>query len=344
MNAYQRVMNTLSGQPVDRLPVFAVLGAYGANLNGANLRTLFSDATTYVDGQKKLQAEFGFDLVLSAFDYSVIAEAFGGEVAWSINQVPNVRKPVARSAADALSLTLPDIHATARLPVMLEINRQLASLYKEQVPIISVLPGPCILPALLVGIEQWMEALLFDPPLAQKLLDHTAPFYVAWANALLQTGADCLVMTEGMASAEIAPRSLFAEQFLPYLRSILAQIQGPKVISSTGGNMNHVLDLLPGLEGLAGVIVGSKDNLTDARRLLGQELTVIGNLDNLTLPSASAEEVYAMCLSRLREAAPGGHYILANAGADIPQATPPENLRVMRQATADYSAEIAGGA
>lgn len=338
MNSYQRVMGTLMGQPVDRLPVFAVLGAYGALLTHTDLRTLFSDASAYVAGQKALQEAFGFDLVLSAFDYSVIAEAFGGEVAWAVDQVPNMRRPGARTAADALSLPLPDPLKTARLPMILEANRRLADLYKERVPIIGVLPGPCILPSLLIGIDQWMEAVLFDQALARKLLDYTAPFFVSWANSLLDSGADCLAITEGMATSAVAPRQMFAEQFLPHLRSVCAQIHGPKVISSTGGCMNHVLDLLPGLDGLVGVIAGSKDDLGEARRLLGPDLNIIGNLDNLAFPSASPETVYEMSMARLRVAAPAGHYILANAGADIPQATPPENLRAMISAVTDYCA------
>jgi uroporphyrinogen decarboxylase len=343
VNSYQRVMNTLSGQPVDRLPVFAVLGAYGGKLTGTDLRTIFSDASSYVKGQSALQETFGFDLVMSGFDYSVIAEAFGGEVAWSVDQVPNMKRPAVRRAADALSLPLPDVLSTARLPVILEINRRLADLYKEQVPIISVLPGPCILPSLLVGLEQWMEAVLFAEDLAQSLLDYTAPFFVSWANSLLQAGADCLVFTEGMASAEIVPRGIFAGRYLAHLRTIFPQINGPKVISSTGGSLNHTLDLLPGLDGLVGVISGSKDDLAEARRLIGPDLNIIGNLDNLTLPAASADEVYEMSLARLRTAAPSGHYILANAGADIPQATPPGNLRAMQAAGAAYTAEVGCG-
>lgn len=336
MNSYQRVMGTLMGQPVDRLPVFAVLGAYGGKLTGVDLRTLYSDASAYVAGQKALQQEFGFDLVMTAFDYSVIAEAFGGEVAWFADQVPNMKKPAARSAADALRLSLPDVSRIGRLPVVLETNRQLAGLYKEQVPIISVLPGPGILPSLLVGMEQWMEAVLFDPELAQKLLDHTAPFFVAWANALLDAGADCLAITEGMATSAIAPRAIFAKQFLPHLQTVFTQIHGPKVISSTGGCMNHILDLLPGIDGLVGVIAGSKDDLGEARRLLGPELNIIGNLDNLSMPAASAEAVYDLSMACVQRAAPAGHYILANAGGDMPQATPPENLRAMQAAAATY--------
>jgi uroporphyrinogen decarboxylase len=339
MNSYQKVMNTLSGQPVDRLPVFAVLGAYGGKLTGTDLRTLFSDASAYVAGQKALQKEFGFDLVLAPFDYSSIAEAFGGEVAWSADQVPNMKRPAVRKAADALLLPLPDLRSAGRLPMILEATRQLAGLYKEQVPIIAVLPGPGILPALLVGIDQWMETVLFDPELAQRLLDYTAPFLVSWANALLTAGADCLAVTEGMATASIAPRDMFAEQFLPHLRDTFSQIHGPKVLNSTGGCMNQVLDLLPGLDGLVGVMVGSKDDLAEARQLVGPDLTLIGNLDNLTLPAISAGKVYETSMERLRTAAPSGRFILANAGADIPQATPSENLRAMLAAGAAYSAE-----
>ncbi len=342
MNSYQRVMNTLAGLPVDRLPVFAVLGAYGGNLTQTDLKTLFSDSAAYVKGQQALQNEFGFDLVLSAFDFSAISEAFGGTVAWSVNQVPNMKRPAAKNAADALILPLPDIHKTARLPVILDINRQLSALYKEQVPIISALPGPCILPALIIGLDQWMETILFDEQFAMKLLEYTAPFFVSWANGLLEAGADCLVFTEGMASAEIAPRSIFEERCLTHFRSILNQINGPKVISSTGGCMNHVLDLLTGIEGLVGVICGSKDDLAEARRLLGPDLTIIGNLDNLTLPAVTAGEIYETCLDRLKIAAPSGHFILANAGADVPQATSPENLRAMQAACIDYQKHTGG--
>ena len=76
MNSYQRVMGTLTGQPVDRLPVFAVLGAYGAKLTGVDLRTLFSDASAYVAGQQALQREFGFDLVMTAFDVQYHCRGF----------------------------------------------------------------------------------------------------------------------------------------------------------------------------------------------------------------------------------------------------------------------------
>ncbi len=343
MNSYQRVMNTLSGRAVDRPPVFAVLGAYGAKLTGTDPRTLYSDASAYVAGQKALQAEFGFDLVMTAFDYSALAEAFGGETAWSAVQAPNMKRPAAGSAAQALALPLPDPGQTGRLPVILDATRQLASVYKKNVPIISVLPGPCIMPALLMGLENWMETVLFHKDIALKLLRHTGVFFVDWANALLAAGADCLVVTESMASSDIATRALFTQQFLPHLTETFARIDGPKVLHHSGGRLNQNLDLLPGLDGLVGVTVSSKDDLTQARQSLGPDLTLIGNLDNLTLPEVTAAELFDMSLARLRIAAPCGHYILCNSAADIPLTTPTVNLRAMLAAAVAYSTGVGCG-
>lgn len=343
MNSFQRVMNTLSGQPVDRLPVFGIFGAYGANLTGVDLRTLYSDVEAYVAAQQAMQKEFGFDLVLSVFDYSILAEAFGGEVAWFSNQTPNVRRAAVGKASDALKLPMPDVYSTARMPMVLEVNRRLRDLYKEQVPIVGVLPGPCILPSLLIGLEAWIETILFDPELAQRLLRHTAPLFISWATALLESGADCLAFTEAMAASEVAPRALFAEQCLPHLHRVLAQIPGPTIFHHTGGSIQHILDLLPGLESVVGVAVGSKDDLTVARRLLGPQMNLIGNLDGLSFPSYTAEQVFEKSLAVLRKAGTAGHFILCNSAADIPQATPPENLRAMLAASAKFSAEIGCG-
>lgn len=343
MNAYRRVMNTLAGEPVDRLPVFAVLGAYGARLTGVELRTLFSDPGAYVAGQQAVQAAFGFDLVMTPFVYTAISEAFGGETAWSERQVPNLKRPGVRSADRALSLPLPDPQASRPLRFVLESTRRLAQLYKERVPVIAVLPGPGIMPSLIMGMELWMETVLFDEGLARRVLEQTAPFFVSWANALLDAGADCLVVTEGMATAEIAPRALFAERFLPLLAETFPRIAGPKVLHHTGGRILHTLDLLPGLAGLVGVAVGSRDDLKEARSIVGPDLNLIGNLDNLTFPAVTAARIYELSRACLQEAAPGGHYILANSGADIPLSTQPENLRAMLAAVADHPSATGSG-
>lgn len=343
MNAHERVMATLQGQPTDRVPVFAILSTYGAQLTGADLRTHYSDAATYVAGQRAVEQTFGLDLVLAPFDYSALGEAFGGEVAWFADQAPNLKRFAARTAAEALALPLPDPRRTGRLPVSLDSIHQLAALYRGRVPVFAALPGPGALPAVILGLETWLETVLFDEPAAARILEWSGRFFVAWANALLDAGATALVVTEPVAAAEIMPRRLFAERFLPHLRTQLAQVRGPVVLHHTGGRIAHVLDLLPGLPQVVGVVIGSKDDLGAARAALGPEFLLLGNLDNLSLPTASAAEIREQSLACLRTAAPSCRYILCHSAADVPLATPPENIHAMRRASEEYAGAVAAG-
>jgi uroporphyrinogen decarboxylase len=338
MNSYERVMNTLAGRSVDRVPVFAVLGAYGGNLTHTSLRTIYSDAAAYTASQQTVQETFGFDMILATFDYSAVAEAFGGEVVWFTAQAPNMKYPAVREAAAALALPLPDPQRTARLPVILTATRQLAKIYRERVPLIAVVPGPGALPSMVLGLEGWMETVLFDEPMARQVLQWSGQFFVAWANALLDAGANALVVTESIASAEMTTRELFMTHFLPHMRAMFAKVHGPMVFHHGGGRIGHVLDLLPGVPGLAGVVVSSKDGLGAARQALGSELTLIGNLDNLSLPRLSVAQTRERALACLQAAAPAGRYILSHSAADVPLSTPPENLRAMLQASEEYAA------
>ncbi len=337
MNSYERVMGTVKGEPVDRVPVFAVLGAYGGKLAGTPLRTLYSDAKAYAAGQKAAQEAFGFDLILAHFDYSAISEAFGGETAWFANQAPNMKRPGASDVATALTMPLPDPKRSGRLPMFLEAVRILAKEYHGKVPLIAALPGPSAMPVMAVGLEKWMETFLFDEAAAQRMLEWTGALYVDWSNALLEAGVDILVATESFASKEVAPRSLFESRLLPHLRKTIAQVKGPTLLHHGGGSISHTLDLLPGLPGVAGALIGSKDSLAEARKAIGPEMLLAGNLDNLSLPAASAQEILEKSLECLRCAAPSGRYILSHSAADVPLDTPPENLRAMVQASKDYA-------
>ena len=342
INSYERVMNTLQGLPTDRVPVFAVLGAYGGKLTQTDLKTLYSDAEAYVSGQQAVRDLLGFDMILATFDYSAIAEAFGGEVAWFDNQAPNMKRPAASEPAAVAALKLPDPRRTARLPVILAATRQLASMYRGSVPVFAAVPGPGALPALVLGLETWMETVLFDEDNARRILERTGRFFLDWTNALCDAGATGLVVTESVASVEISTRDLFEKVFLPHLYGLFGQINAPLVFHHGGGRIRHVLDLLPGLPGLAGVVVGSRDDLGAARSALGDELTLIGNLDNLSLPAVSAAEIRGRSLACLKRAAPAGRYILLHSAADVPLGTPLENMQAMLRAAGEYAAKETG--
>ncbi len=342
MNSYERVMNTLQGIPADRVPVFAVLGAYGGRVTGTDLQTIYTDTIAYVAGQNAVRNLFGLDMVTTPFDYSAIVEAFGGKVAYFRDQAPNMKKPAVSTALEAMSIPLPDPHSSARLPLIIESSRQLSEIYYQEVPVFAVVPGPGALPVLILGMEAWMETLLFDYNTALKLLEYSSRFFVSWTNAFLEAGVTGIVVTESMGAAEITTREIFKNKLMPHIHNTFSLINGPIVFHHGGGCISQILDLLPGLPNLAGVVIGSKDSLSEARSKIGSDFLLLGNIDNLSYPSMSVEEMKKQCLDRLETAAPPGRFILCNSGADIPVSTPPGNIQAMLDASKDYSGKTRG--
>lgn len=329
-------MNALSGQPVDRPPVLAVLGAYGGRLTGTPLPELYTHADKYVAGQQAVIDTFGIDMALAPFDFSVIAEAFGGQVAFFDHQPPNMKRPGIATLAEALTCPLPDPHTTGRLPLILDATRKLSTLYHKTVPVFACLPGPASLPALMLGMETWLDAALFDEAAARAILKRSGTFWVAWANALLAAGADTLIVPEGMATEQITTRDLFFDQFFPHIHACFKQVNGPLVFHHNGGTIGHVLDLLPHLPDLAGIVIGSKTSLSEAREKVGPDLPLLGNIEALAFPNASPEQIHELTTHCLRAGKNTAPFILCTSGGDIPLSTPPENIHALVDAAKSF--------
>jgi len=337
MNSYERVMDALNGQPVDRPPVLAILGFYGANLTGTPVDKLYRDADLYVAAQKAIIDTFGIDMALPPFEFSLLAEAFNGGEQFFSNQAPNMNRPPAANISEALALPLPDSHTTARLPFVLETTRKLSAIYHLTLPIFATLPGPASLPVLMMGMETWLETILFDEAAARELLERTGRFWVQWANAQFEAGADVLVVPEGMATRTVTTRDLFQEQLLPHIHICFEQVNGPVIFHHSGGTINHMIDLVPGLPNLVGIGIGSTDNLYEAREKIGPGIPLFGNIDNLSFRSLSADQIRAQATACLNAGKEIGPIILCNAGADLPIDTPPENIHALCEAAKAFA-------
>jgi len=329
MNSLQRVMGVVTGQPVDRPPVFAVLGAYAARSSGVPMRTLYEDAATHVRGQLALRAEFGFDLVIAPFDFPAIGEAFGGQTAWFDHQAPNLRRPAVESAAEALALTWPSPDAeVGRLQVCPRAAEALATACGSETPVFGILPGPGGFPALIMGMEAWINTLLFDPGRARELLARAVEWLAGWASRLVSAGVTALIMPEAAACSDVLPRALFLDTLEAPLLSLLPRLGAPVVVHHTGGRVTHLLDRMATWP-ILGVAVGARDDLAGARGLLGPGKLLVGNLDNLAFPGWSPEQVAVEARDRLEQAFGAGPFILSNSGADLPLGTSPETLHAL---------------
>jgi len=334
MNSLERVLAAVAGRPHDRPAFMLNSGLTGARLTGVPLARYFTDASAYADGQCAVRETFEPDLILSPFLFTALGEAFGSTAVIRGNHTPNLARPAAASVEEALGLPWPDLESHPRLLYLRGCVRELAGRFRGEVALVGVLPSSVDLPALILGAEPWLDALLFAPGSARALLARCGEFISGLANAMLKDGATLIGLTANFSSPTVVTERVIQSLTRPALEASFREIRGPLVLHHGGCRLAPHLKSYLGLPNVAGWVVDARDSLAEARSALGPDPVLLGNLEGPALETRSPGAILAECRRILADRAQDPHFILATSQADIPYDTPLENMAAIRQAVA----------
>ncbi|MFZ1376878.1 MAG: uroporphyrinogen decarboxylase family protein [Geothrix sp.] len=332
MNSLERVLAALQNQAADRPALLLNAGLYGARLTGATLVDHYRDPAVYAEGQIAILETFGPDLLLSPFALAGLGASFGSQVSVPKRQPPNVSVFAAASAEAALRLPLPDVDSAPGILYLRESIRILAGKYPGRVPVIGLLVSPMDLPPLIIGLEAWLDALLFQPEVAKALADRLTPFIVALGKAMLGDGATALALTANLSNRFMVPAQVVEGLGRPSLKQALAELPGPVILHHGGCPLLAHLADFTGHANVVGFVMDAGEDLGAARRVLGPGPVVLGNLSGPALAGLQPEEVRTQCDLALAQRGGDHQFILATCGADIPLDTPPECITVITDA------------
>lgn len=332
MNSMERILATLAGKPLDRRAIAPVLGLYGARLTGCPLEQYYTDPAAYALGQSAVRETFQPDVLCAPLAFASIGAAFGGELIYMQTESPNLRRPAIQSVEQWDSLIPPDPDTHPRLVYFRDVIRRMTAEHKGEIPIAMVIPIPTDIPDLVMGLEAWMETVLFDPAGTQHIMDKIIPFYIRLVNGFFTAGATFVVMPCGLASPGIVTRDIVKTFTRPILEKVLAQLHGPVVLHNVGAPILAHLDLLTGLPSVTAFIVDQRDDLAMARRAIGPDSVLFGGLDCANMGRMTAAEVEERCVAILEERRHDARFILGTSGPDVVWNTPPENIHAMRKA------------
>ena len=229
----------------------------------------YRNPAIYAEGQVAILETFSPDFLISPFVLASLGEAFGSRVATSLRQPPNVAAFAAESAEAALRLPLPDVDSHPGILYLRESIRLLAGRYAGKVPVIGLLVSPVDLPPLIIGLEAWLEALLFQPEVARALLDRLTPFFATLGRAMLRDGATALDLTSNLANRFIVPERVVETLGRPALKEALAEIPGPVILHHGGCPLlPHLRDFM-GHPNVVGYVLDAGEDLGAAVRGLG---------------------------------------------------------------------------
>jgi uroporphyrinogen decarboxylase len=329
MNSFDRVMTSLSHKEPDRVPVFLFIPLHGAKELNLPLKNYFSKAENIVEGQLRLSAKYGYDCLYPFFYASIEIEAFGGSTIFYSDGPPNAGKPFVETSKEIHKLVCPNPNESEALKEPLKAIRLLAKEHKGKTPIISAVIAPFSLPAMLMGLENWLDLILFgEKDDLNSMLTVCKSFCVSWANAQLEAGLDAVAFFDPLATSDIMTRDQFLKYDFALATDTIKAIKGPVVYAGAGGRIESIADLIP-KTGAFGMVVSSKDNLKAVKDVVGDKINIVGNLNNVEMPSwtsVKAEQEVQKCIE---QAAKGGGFILADQHGELPYSVNDSILRTI---------------
>lgn len=335
MTSMERVLRTLGHQEPDRVPQFLLVTMHGAGELGLTIRDYFSKASNIIEGQLRMRQKYRNDCLYAFFYAPVEIEAFGGEVVFSEDGPPNAAMPFIQNVDKIMSLTPPDAAKHPALQKVYEAISGLSLKVSGEAPVIGVVMSPFSLPVMQLGFDRYLELMHFRPELFKRLIEVNQEFTVAYANTQLAAGATAICYFDPVSSTTVIPREMYLKTGCMIARETIARIKGPTATHFASGRSLPIVDDVA-TTGTAVIGVSSLDQIREMKTACSGKLTVMGNLNGIEMRRWSEAETMAHVRDTIREAAPGGGFILSDNHGEIPYQVAEETLMAISEAVHQF--------
>jgi len=342
MTSMERVLSALKGTEADRRAFTMTLSLYGAKLTGCPLPEYYTSPERYLQGQIAVSEQCKPDILFAPFALSLEAQAFGSTITFLEKSPPNVRKLLIRNPGDIGLLKAPDVEKDDGLQYLLSSAKLLAGHFKQAVPICGVLTSPMDLPAIIMGVENWLEILLFDRKKALSVIDCMSGYFVSIANKMFESGVSFIAMAMVFTNPQILLQKTLAEFIVPALSEIFAKVKGPIVFHHGSVPIAGYLPLYQGLPNVAGFVLDHRDSFADARNRIGENRLLLGNLDGPTLGKYRTVTAVEKARNILETTKADRSCIFATSGGDVSWDTPLETITGIHDLLGSYGGNNAG--
>lgn len=332
MNSMERIGAAIAGERPDRPPFALTLSLYGARLSGAACAEYYADPVLYAAGQRAVVDLCEPDALFGPFAFALEAAAFGAVVEQPADGPPTVRKPAFPPSIDRTTVRRPDPESGPYLRYLVDSVKAVVEDQHGSRPVAAPIVAPTDLPALLIGMDAWIEALLFDPEAAAFWSRLAIEHFGALAAAYFKAGAAFLVAPVMLANPAVMPRKMTQGTAIPILAEAFSRLPGPIVFHHGGNRIASCLEDFAALPNVVGFAMDEKDSLAVSRRTLGDGPLLLGNLSGPHFSRRSPKDLADRASRLFRDREADSRYILASSGADIPFDTDPDCVAAIRRA------------
>ncbi|ANE56954.1 uroporphyrinogen decarboxylase family protein [Methylomonas sp. DH-1] len=338
MTPLQILAAAQNGTPAPRIPVFCNLLDQGAREMGLRPQSYFADGAAVAEAQLRMQLRYGHDNVWSLHYVGKEAEILGcKEILFADDGVPNVADFVIKSLDDIAKFEIPaDITQTEAWQPIGECLSILVDEVGATHPICAYATASTTLPAILMGMDKWMELFLLGPfDLRDELLRKCSDFFHQEIGALRAAGANVLIYSTPFGSPYFVGRRQVEAGVLPWMRRDLVPGGVEGIVYYCGmAPFNEVIDLVFAELGITTHYLGPLADLAEAKVLIGNRGLCCGVIDDIRMIHWTPEQTRAEVKRIIEIGKPGGHFLFGNGV--MPLAVPEANIRAMLAAAFEY--------
>ena len=306
----------------------------GIELCGSTVFKAVTDGQVHAHAICALNERFPADAVTAIMDLTVEAEAFGAEIRFSENEIPNIVGRLVSDADEVEALEVPSLDR-GRVREYLKANGIVASRIKDK-KIYGGCIGPFSLAGRLFDLSELMMYMYIEPETVTMLLDKCTEFITSYVKAMKETGINGVIMAEP-ASGLVSNDDCYQYSSV-YVRKIIDAVQDDmfSVVLHNCGNTGHCTDAMV-RSGASALHFGNRADMVEALEACPADMPVMGNIDPVgVMRQATPDQVYYAVSELLAKTAGYDNFILSS-GCDVPPRTPFENIQAFYQALADYN-------
>lgn len=336
----------LAGELPERVPLIVNLLEQGAAELGMGIEEYYSRGEHVAEAQLRLRAKYGYDSLAGIFYLAREAELLGcRRLIHSPNGPPTVGELIIRTPGDIERLTIPDdLSAHPLFQEQLHCIRLLRQEAGGNYPILAAVTASFSLPAMLMGMERWLELFLTGPPgLCRELLEKCSLFCARQVEALRAAGADLVAYVNPVASASVLTVRQFEQLALDWLKADVARTgTAGLVYFNGGGRINPLLTTIAEQTGIGAYYLNPMDDIVEAKRALAGRGLVVGTINDIKLIDWTPAEVSAEVERLMAAGAPGGGFLCGTLV--MPCAIPERNIAALVAAARRFGAYRPAGA
>lgn len=333
MTPLQRLTAYGRGEAIDRLPCVPIVGNTAARVIGVKVSEFRGNGHLIAKAQIDTYKRFGYDVIRVFTDLYTQAEAMGAKVHYPEDETAYLQAPAIQSVEQIDSLKPVDPAKDGNLPHHLEAMKRVVDTVGDEVPVTGALTGPFTTASFLIGTETLVRLAVKNPAAVHRLCEVAFQGSLAYAKAILQTGA-VPSLTDAMSSSTVISPTQFREFSLPYLRKLTDFIHQHRravtlhICGKTRPIWGAMVD-----SGADTISIDNAADLEAAKTAVGARVRLMGNVSPSEIMLEGTPQQVRRAVRRCVLQAydnPKG-YIVAS-GCSLPVETPFANIDAMLNA------------